>query len=161
MPPVLWQKVGDSVDSVPSVPFTCHLCELCLAHAQAKWESRMCGEEVFYALIWLEAEIPPTPTSPMLHPLYHQMHTKTRILFFLLPVQDPPVMKAPCPSSCCHPTCGCSLCPTWWCSGWRRPAPTGASCFSFRTRASLHSWVWKRGRVDASNFCWDKCWEFY
>lgn len=53
-------------------------------------------------------------------------------------------MKAPCRSSCCPPTCGCCRCPTWWCSGWRRPAPTGASCFSFRTRASLRWLVWKR-----------------
>lgn len=65
-------------------------------------------------------------------------------------------MKAPCPSSFGHPTCGCCLCPTWWCSGWRRPAPTGASCFSFRTRASLHSWVRKMGII-VDNLVWAQC----
>ena len=78
---------------------------------------------------------------------YHKMIT----VFCVFPVQDPRVMRAPCLSSCCPRTCGCCLCRTWWCSGWRRPAPTGASCSSSRTRASLHSWVWQRDRADASS----------
>lgn len=110
------------------------------------------GDDMLHPSLCVDGNVSDTCTTGIWKDTDH-----TRLIFCLLHVQDPPAMKAPCLSSCCHPTCGCSLCPTWWCLGWRRPAPTGASCFSFRTRASRHLWVQKKGYSRRNVFSFIVC----